>query len=445
MKTKIYTAFTMVIFLSMILFSCKSVNKLYQQGDYDEAVLTAVKKLKKNKLKEETKELAADAYAKAINWHKDNLLHLMVRTDKVQWDPIDAIYGKILQLNDAIYRSEEALLYVKPVNAEKLLAEAFNRAIEIRKENVQTHLTGNNELKWEAIENEYRNMQFMVNQVNLMERVLPFAQTHDFRQARADAAEQAAQVRIGRGNRFMQYNDKQNARRAYGEFSVAGRYRTGNTELEELRNRAYDAAATYVVINPVASRYYGYNQAAGNMERDLLNYLQHNSPSHFVKYYSAAQAEHLSRRPDQVLEVTLNDIRQGNAQTDRTEREVYKDNVLLREIRIRPDSVVKEYGRVSGRITTTRETINTTADAYITVRDAAAGQILMDRRVEGNYCFVNEYSQFRGDERALTDSDRNLVNRQRSNRPSEWELLNRLSSDLHDQVTRELRYFYSRY
>ncbi|MBL7728593.1 MAG: hypothetical protein JNM68_12940, partial [Dinghuibacter sp.] len=67
MKTKFYSAAVMVTFLSVILFSCKSVNKLYQKGDYDEAVLTAVKKLQKNKLKEETKELVADAYAKAIN------------------------------------------------------------------------------------------------------------------------------------------------------------------------------------------------------------------------------------------------------------------------------------------------------------------------------------------------------------------------------------------
>lgn len=382
MKTKIYSAFTMVTFLSVILFSCKSVNKLYQKGDYDEAVLTAVKKLQKNKLKDETKELITDAYAKAISQRTENIRSLEMRNDELKWEAIAAEYDKMQQLTDAINRSAEALTYVTPV---------------------------------------------------------------DFRQQYNDAADQAATVRYNRGMHWMQYNDKQSARNAYYEFSAALRYRTGNRELEDLQSQSFDAAATYVVVNPVTSRNFGFSDAGRDLDRDVLNYLQNNSPSVFVKYYSTWDAERLNRRVDQVIHLEFADIRQGNANTERFEREVYKDNVLLRERVIRPDSVVREYGRVSAKIITTKETIATTGMVYVTISEPNGGYSLFNRRVEGQFCYTNERSRFTGDERALSAEDKNQVNNIRNNRPSERELVNAITRDIQSRLNSELRYFYSSY
>jgi hypothetical protein len=382
MKTKIYSTATMVTFLSVILFSCKSVNKLYQKGDYDEAVITAVKKLQKNKLKDDTKELIADAYAKAINQRTENIRSFTLRNDELKWEAIASEYSRMQQLTDAVNRSAEALQYVKPI---------------------------------------------------------------DFKQQYADAAEQAATVRYNRGMQWMQQGDKQGARNAYYEFDAATRYRTGNRELEELRNRSFDAAATYVVVNTSSTRYFSYNEAAQTFDRDLLNYLQCNAPSIFVKYYSPWEAQRLSRNADQVIDFVFDNIRQGNAQTDRTEKEVYKDNVLLRERYIRADSVVKEYGRVTAKIYTTKETINTIGAVYVTIRDANSRFTIMDRRVEGNYCYTNEYARFTGDERALSADDKNRINTTSSNRPNERALLEAINRNIYNQVTNELKYFYNRY
>jgi hypothetical protein len=381
MKTKIYSAATMVTFLSVILFSCKSVNKLYQKGDYDDAVLTAVKKLQKNKPKDDTKELIADAYAKAVNQRTENIRSLTLRNDELKWEAIAAEYSRMQQLTDAVNRSAKALQYVKPI---------------------------------------------------------------DFKQQYADAAEQAATVRYNRGMQWMQRSDKQSARNAYYEFDAATRYRNGNRELEELRNRSFDAAATYIVVNPVSIRFYNYNEASQSIDRDLIHYLQCNAPSIFVKYYSPWEAQQLSRTADQVIDLVLDNVRRGNAQTDRTEREVYKDNVLLRERYVRPDSVVKEYGRVTAKIYTTKETINTTRALYITVRDAQSRFSLLDRRVEGNYCYTNESARFSGDERALSTEDKNRINNTSNNIPSERTILEAINRNLYDNITSELKYFYSR-
>ncbi len=387
MKTKFYSAAVMVTFLSVILFSCKSVNKLYQKGDYDEAVLTAVKKLQKNKLKEETKELVADAYAKAINQRRSNITALEQRSDELKWEAIAAEYDRMQQLTNAINRSPEALHYVKPV---------------------------------------------------------------DFLNEYAQAAEQAATVRYQRGMHWMQYSDKQSAKNAYIEFDAASRFRTNNRELNDLKARSFDAAATYVVVNPVNTRgarfLNSFPNSAYSTDTDLLNYLQCNSPSIFVQYYSPWDAERLNRRVDQVIELEYADLQQQwPTRTETTEREVYKDNVLLRERVIRPDSVVREYGRVTAKIITTRETVNTTGSLYVTVRDGQNGSVLMDRRVDGSYCYTIENSRFRGDERALSDDEKNRLNNTQVNRPQERELVEAVTRNIQQNLNSELYHFYRRF
>lgn len=384
MKTKLYSALA-VTFLSVILFSCRSVNKLYQKGDYDEAVLVAVKKIQKDKLTNETKEVMADAYAKAVNQRRDNIQELERRSDELKWEAIAGEYDKMQKLTDAINRSPEALQYVKPV---------------------------------------------------------------DFREEYANAAEQAAAVRQSRGMRFMQFADKESSKNAYHEFVIALQYRPASSELEQLRDEAYNHAATFVVVNPVVARNYGgynytFNNMAQDIDRQVLNGLQYNA-NEFVRYFTPYEAEQKNIRVDQEINFEFTDLVQQPSRVDRTEREVSKE-VIIRERRIRPDSVVYEYGRVSGKIITTRETVNTTGVMYITVRDMNNRYPILDRRVEGSYCYVTERSSFRGDERALSQQDKNLLNSVVGNRPSEWELVNAISRELQQNAHNELRYFYSRY
>lgn len=381
MKTKIYSALA-VTFLSLILFSCKSVNKLYQKGDYDEAVLTAVKKIQKDKLTEETKEVMADAYAKAVNQRRDNIHGLEMRSDELKWEAIAYEYDKMQKLTDAINRSAEALQYVKPV---------------------------------------------------------------DFRQDYANAADQAATVRQNRGLRLMQYSDKQSAKNAYHEFIVALQYRPGNSELEQLRDESYNNGATFVVVHPVSTRSYNYTftNMAQDLDRQVLNSLQYNA-NEFVRYFTPYEAEQKNIRVDQEISFEFADLVQQPSRIDRTEREVSKE-VVVRERRIRPDSVVYEYGRVYGKLLTTRETVNTTGIMYVTVRDANNNYTVLDRRVEGTHCYVVERTTFRGDERALSAQDRTQLNNVSGNRPSEWELMNTISRELQNNANNELRYFYSRY
>jgi tetratricopeptide (TPR) repeat protein len=381
MKTKLYSIL-FITFLGVILFSsCKSVNKLYQKGDYDEAVYTAVKKMQKNKLRGDTKERVADAYAKAVLAREEQIARLLQRNDELKWEAVTEEYMALQRLSDAINRSPEALEYVKP--------KSFTAQL-------------------------------------------------------ADAREQAAQTRYNRGMYWMQQTDKASARKAWYEFTAACRYRPGDAALAQQADLAYDRAVTNVVITPVAHRYFGFSDVGRGIDRDVINYLHSNSAGEFVRFYSEWEAGRDNRRIDHVVELRFDDMRRGRINRDRNEREVSKDNILLREVYVRPDSVVREYGRVTARVSRITETVNHEALFYLTVRDANTRYAILDRRIDGVYCWVNEFGSFTGDQRALSDDDLRLVNRRQNAEPGQGQIINAVTRDACNKIIQELRYLYQR-
>jgi hypothetical protein len=61
------------IAVSMWLVSCKSASKLYQKGNYDEAVQVAVKKLQKDPNDPKLKSVVQDAYRYAVTDHENRI------------------------------------------------------------------------------------------------------------------------------------------------------------------------------------------------------------------------------------------------------------------------------------------------------------------------------------------------------------------------------------
>ena len=67
MKLKLYTYF---LLMAVIIFAgCKSASKLYEKGNYDEAVTVAAKKLQKDPDDAKLQAVIKDAYQFAVNDH----------------------------------------------------------------------------------------------------------------------------------------------------------------------------------------------------------------------------------------------------------------------------------------------------------------------------------------------------------------------------------------
>lgn len=377
---KIYTFVTLGFVL--LVAGCKTASKLYDKGNYDEAVQLAVKKLQK-KPDDEMRALLQSAYQYAVNDHETRIRQLSNNTNDLKWEWIYSEYASLQQLFEAIHRSPEALAIVDPADYASYL--------------------------------------------------------HTY-------ADKAADTRFQRGMMWMDKNDKLSFRNAYHEFEVALQYRPGDLTFIERRNEAYENAVINVVVMPMENNRYRFssynNYEITNLENDLLRQLQYNAGNQFVKFYSSSDANTRNIQVDQFIDFRFSTFDIGRTRDERSTREVSKD-IVVKETVYRPDSIVKEYKKVSAKITTTKRTMLSEGNLQINVRDAR-GRWLWNDDVRGNHSWYTEFSTYTGDERALSESDKQLLNIRQNHRPHEDEITRCIINEINSNMAGRIRNYFSR-
>ena len=382
MKGKFYPV--AVLFIVIILASCKSASKLYKQGNYDEAVEVAVKKLQKKPNDAEMRSLIQSAYQYAVNDHESRIKNYTESSADLKYEWIYNEYVDLQNLYAAIYRAPEIAELVRPTD-------------------YSSYVTS-------------------------------------FREKAGDA-------HIGRGRSWMKNADRESYKNAYHEFQAAMRFKPGDIKIQQLMDDAYDAALIRVVItqidNPgIQFSSYNYNtdqRSADNMISSLAN----NSGNEFVRFYSVPEARSQNIQPDQVIELKLSDIFIRPMQESRNTKEVTKD-VVIKETVYKPDSVVKEYKKVKARLTTTRRSVYADGNLIMTMRDDA-GNFLWNDNVSGQQAWYSEFTSYTGDERALSEEDKQLINRRADNIPAPQTIMSYVRQEVYQDALYKIRDYYSRY
>ena len=391
MKPKLYT-FIFLGILTSLAFSCKTANKLYQKGNYDEAVELAAKKLQK--------------------------------------DPSDP------KLTD-------------------LIQSSYRYAVEDHESRIRAHSESNNELKWEWIYNEYASLQRLYDAVRKVPSVNKLIDPVDYSSYLTTYGERAGTIRFDRGLAEMNKNSKQSFRNAYREFQSALNFRPGNRDIKQKMEEAYDLAVTNVLILPIEQygnyRYGGYNNynsynnndfTLRNLETSLVHNLQANSGNEFTRFYSEWDARGQNIKPDEIIDMRFIDFNMGRYYDQRNSRRVSKD-IVAREIVYKPDSIVKVYEKVYADITTITRTMRSEGIMQITIRDGE-GRWLWSQDFRGNHDWRVEFASYTGDSRALSDNDRQLLNNNQQYPPQENEVMRYILNDIENNMVWQLRSHYDR-
>jgi hypothetical protein len=373
--------YLLLIAASLYLFSCKSASKSYNKGDYADAIELGVKKLQKDPYDAETKEIIQSSYNYAVN-ERENQVRILSNSNED--DRYAKIYNEYLHLQD-LYQT----IHAYPVPARLIKTKDYS-------EFVQT----------------YRN--------------------------------KAAEVHIERADLWVKEGTKKAYREAYNELNAAMRYRPNDISLKRRKDSTYLEALTKVLVVPMRNGGYQYtsSQQIQNFQNDILRTLAYNMNNSFVKFYSDWEARNKSIEPDQVLELNLSRIAIGQPYDNKSSREVSKE-VVVKEIVYKPDSVVKQYGTVKARITTTQRTLVSEGDLMITIREPK-GSIVWDDRFTGEHRWKTEFSTYTGDERALSDKDKSLLNNNENNMPRQEQIMEELFKQIQNDLSYRLRNYYSR-
>ncbi|HEU4471676.1 MAG TPA: hypothetical protein VFR58_11365 [Flavisolibacter sp.] len=380
--TKLYTI--LLGFAFIFLHSCKSASKAYQKGDYTDAIELGVKKLQKEPHDWETRDLVQRSYNFMVSQREDQV--------------------RILSNSKADSRFEK--IYV-----------------------------------------EYVELQHLYKTIHLYPAVAEMIKTKDYSEYVATYAEKAADVHVERAARWMDEGTKPAFREAYREFNAALRFRPEDFELRKKRDEAYDAAITKVIISPIQS-YGGYQYSASNQlqnfQRDVIRTLSYNMSNDFVRFYTEWEANSKNIAADQVMDLNLSSINVGRPFDQKTSREVSKE-VVIKEIYYKPDSVGKQYGTVKAVITATKRTLVSQGDLVISLRDTR-GRTIWNDRFTGEHRWQTEFYSYTGDERALSDSDKNLLKNQNGQTPpQDDQIMESLLQQIQTDLSQRLRSYYARF
>ena len=224
-------------------------------------------------------------------------------------------------------------------------------------------------------------------------------------------------------------------------------FKPGNIAVQQKLNEAYENAVTNVVILPLEQKYgfrnSSYNNGNGNFDEQLLRNLRFNSGNEFLKFYSDWDAAARNIRADMVVDMRLTTLNIGRYFDDRSKKQVSKE-VVIKEIVYRPDSIVKIYGKVYADITTIRRTMHSDAMLQVNVRDANGGWLWSDN-VNSNYSWSAEFATYTGDARALSDGDKQQVDRRQEQPPREEEIIRCMLDEINNNALYRIKNYFNRY
>ncbi|HTD93985.1 MAG TPA: hypothetical protein VK644_09245 [Chitinophagaceae bacterium] len=351
------------------LASCKTASKLYQKGQYDEAVQLAAKKLGKK--------------------------------------PNDPATLDILQ-------------------------NSYRFAVENHEAQIRNYTNSSSDLRFENIYAEYLDLQRMYDAIHGSPSVFDIVQPTDYSSYITTYKEEAGNARVDRGDQLMGQNSKQGARDAFYEFQKALALKPGDLTIQQKIDEAYANAVTNVVLLPLTRngfQYSSYNYDFNNFSYNVLRYLTTSSQSQFTKYYGANEA---GVRMDNNVEMRFSDVNIGRYRDQRDTREVTKQ-VVSKEIVHSKDSVTKEYITVKAKITTTTRVLQADGLLQATARDYN-NRFLWSDTYRGDYGWQVSFATYTGDERALSDDDKRLLNQREQFPPSNDEIIRIIMNEIQTKV-----------
>src|SRR5690349_7380692 len=125
------TIFCACVVAVVVLNACSSGKSTFERGNYYEAVITSVNRLRKNDDHKKSVETLRQAYPMAVTFYEDRAKASLASNAEFKWTAVVESYATINVMYDEIRRSPGALKVIpNPVNYYPKLEEAKKNAAE---------------------------------------------------------------------------------------------------------------------------------------------------------------------------------------------------------------------------------------------------------------------------------------------------------------------------
>ncbi len=365
------------------LTACTSGKKAFEHGNYVEAVMQSVGRLRQKPDHSKSQEALKNSYPMALEGLQTDANNQIASNSPSKWRNAIASYDKINQMYETIRQSPGALKVIP--NPKNFYAEM-------------------GPLKEKAADESYN--------------------------AGIDA---------------LMKGTRDEAKRAYYNFADAQSLVPGFKDVVEYLDKAKFVATLKVVVEQVAipARY---SLSGGFFQDKVEEYLHQNYPDRgFIKFYTPEEAKNVNLpKADQILRIQFDDFSVGNTTINEKEETVKKDSVKVGEANVN-GKTIPVYNTVSAKLSTIRKEVVSRGLLSMIVVDATTNGVLSHKKFSGEYSWVSTWGRFNGDDRALSDQQLALCKRKEQQPPIAQDLFLEFTRPIYSQLTSGLQSFYRNY
>ena len=382
-KLKSYILLTLVT--AVLLVACNSSKSMYEKGNYYEAVMRSVEKLRKSPNNKNAREVLASAYPSAINNFMDQIDNNKNANIPMKYTEEARIYERLNGMYEHIQRPPAAM---------------------------------------QVIDNPRKYYK-------ALERVKPLA----------------AEEQYAAGMGLLQQGNRQSAKQAYYHFVEADKFLPGYKDVAYRAEEAYNMAILHVVadLKPVQSRFY--ELSGEEFYRQVNNTLSRIEQNEFIRFYSPEEAKNINlQRPDQVIEINFEDFVVGETHTREIVEKMERDSVKVGEIDLAGGRKKDVLGTVKADVVINHMEIVSRGLVSLTIKqnDINSNDLLY-QDFPGQFVWFHEWGHYNGDDRALTAEQIEVCNRRRIEPIPPQQMFVEFTKPIQQQLNNRLLSFYRNY
>jgi len=378
-----HTKVSSFIVICLFFMSCSSGKKAFEHGDYYNATLQAVNRLRSNPNSAKAIQAVKDSYPMSLTYFQGKIDYSLSSNAPFKYSEVVDYYEKMNRLADEVSRCPAAL---------RLFPQLNYFTVELD----QTRKLAAEEQYIAGLANEKLNSRLSWKDAS-------------FNYQKAD--------------RF-----------------VPG-YKDVRSRLEEARYKA-----TLKVIVEQIKVSLKYQLTSDFFLNQIIENLMRYRPNEFVAFYSPESARKEGiKNPDQILRMNFDDFVIGQTYDKESVKEVRRDSVEVGTVTLKNGEKVKAYNTVKAKLTVNRRELISNGVLDVTILDAWRNAVVSQRKFPGQYVWFIEWGSFNGDERALTDKQLAVCRRKPLPPPGPQDLFIEFTKPIFNQVTPFLKSFYQQY
>jgi len=329
--------------------------------------------------------------------------------------------------------------------AQTALRLAYPLARQTAERTIKNLSYSTNAQKHYAIVQQYENLNRMATEIHRCPKAYqiipnPTEYISELRAAKYDAAEDFYQL----GKSYLKNGDVQQSRTALSYFVQANNFVSCYRDVEEMISLArFYSTLRVVVQKPVTNR--SYQISADFFFDNLMNELRRVTRGKMVEFYSEQEAQNARiATPHQIITLDFLDFSVGNSKESSKTIDCKKDSVFVGYSEVNGQKY-PAYATVKATFTTYTVEILSGGVLNVKVADFNSRKTLRQQQLSGNYRWVTEWATFKGDDRALTDRQKALCNHRREIPPPPQTLFVEFTKPIFTKTVEYLNSYYRQF